>query len=118
MRKPFFVKVALNAVALWVVAEYLVQGITVDNMVALLLAAVVLGLINATIRPIVVILSLPLNVLTLGLLTLLINGAMLSLAAVVVPGFSIATFWTAVWGAILLSVLSFLLDALLRERAY
>ncbi|MBT9152478.1 MAG: hypothetical protein DDT35_00698 [Firmicutes bacterium] len=118
MRKPFLLKVALNALGLWIVAEFLVAGIWVENMVVLLLAALVLGLVNATLRPIVVILSLPLNVLTLGLLTLVINGAMLSLVALVVPGFFIASFWTAVWGSILLSLISFLLDTFLRERSY
>jgi len=114
VRKSFFWKVALNALGLWIVAELLVAGIRVDNVPTLLLAALVLGLINATLRPILVILSLPLNLLTLGLLTLVINGAMLALAAAIVPGFHIDTFWTAVWGSILLSIISFVLDSFQR----
>ncbi|MBS3873811.1 MAG: phage holin family protein [Firmicutes bacterium] len=111
MRKPFLWKVALNALGLWIVTEFLVAGMRVENVPALLVAALVLGLINATVRPILILLSLPFNVLTLGLLTLVINGAMLSLAASIVPGFYIATFWTAVWGAILLSIISAVLDS-------
>jgi len=112
VRKSFLWKVALNALGLWIVAELLVAGIRVDNVPTLLVAALVLGLINATLRPILVLLSLPLNFLTLGLLTLVINGAMLALAAAIVPGFYIATFWTAVWGSILLSIISYVLDSL------
>jgi len=116
MPSRFLWRVVFNAVGLWVVTEYLVPGISVASTEALLIAALVLGVVNAIVRPIVLILSLPLNILTLGLLTFVINGLMLSITAALVPGFYITTFWTAVWGAILLTVISYVLNALLVER--
>ncbi|MBS3986114.1 MAG: phage holin family protein [Selenomonadales bacterium] len=116
MPSKFLWRVVFNAVGLWVMTEYLVPGISVASTEALLIAALVLGVVNAIVRPIVLILSLPLNILTLGLLTFVINGLMLSITAALVPGFYITTFWTAVWGAILLTVISYVLNALLVER--
>lgn len=116
MPSKFLWRVVFNAVGLWVVTEFLVPGISVASTEALLIAALVLGVVNAIVRPIVLILSLPLNILTLGLLTFVINGLMLSITAALVPGFYITTFWTAVWGAILLTVISYVLNALLVER--
>lgn len=116
MKKTFAWRVILNAIGLYLVTEYLVAGIQVDSTGALLIAAVVLGVVNAIIRPVVIILSLPINIITLGLLTLIINGFMLKLTAGVVPGFTIDSFWTAVWGAIILSIISYLLNSLIRDR--
>ena len=116
MPSKFLWRVVFNAVGLWVMTEYLVPGISVASTEALLIAALVLGVVNAIVRPLVLILSLPLNILTLGLLTFVINGLMLSITAALVPGFYITTFWTAVWGAILLTVISYVLNALLVER--
>jgi len=116
MLSGFLWRVIFNAVGLWVVTEYLVPGIHVASTEALLIAALVLGVVNAIIRPIVIILSLPLNILTLGLLTLIINGLMLSITAGLVPGFGIASFWTATWGAILLSIISYGLTSLIKNR--
>jgi len=116
MRKPFFWKVALNAVGLYVIAEYLVKGISFSGTPALLIAALVLGLVNAIIRPIIIILSLPINLITLGLLTLVINGLMLRITAGLVSGMRIDSFATAIWGAILLSVISYVLSSLVRDK--
>lgn len=118
MRKSFLWRVVLNAVGLWLVAEYLVVGIHVDSTPALLVAALVLGVVNAILRPIVIVLSLPFNILSLGLLTLIINGLMLRLTAGLVTGFRVDTFWTAVWGAILLSVISYVLTSLIKDRDF
>lgn len=118
MRKSFLWRVVLNAVGLWLVAKYLVVGIEVQTTEALLIAALVLGLVNAVLRPIIIILSLPFNILSLGLLTLIINGLMLHITASLVPGFSIDTFWTAVWGSILLSVISYVLTSLIKDRDF
>jgi len=118
MKSTFAWRVVLNAVGLYLVAEYLVQGITFDNTTSLLIAALVLGVVNAILRPIIIVLSLPINILTLGLLTLVINGFMLRITASLVPGFSVDTFWTAVWGAILLSVISYVLNSLIKDRRY
>lgn len=116
MRNKFLWRVVLNAVSLYVVAEYLVAGITIQGTPALLIAALVLGIVNAILRPIIIVLSLPINILTLGLLTFLINGLMLSVTAKLVAGFSVDSFMTAVWGAILLSVISYILNSLVKDR--
>lgn len=118
MKHSFAFRVALNAIGLYLVAEYLVQGITVEGTAALLIAALVLGLVNAILRPIIIVLSLPINILTLGLLTLVINGFMLRVTARLVPGFGVDSMWTAVWGAILLSIISYLLSSLIKDRRY
>jgi putative membrane protein len=100
----------LNTVALLVVA-YIVPGIHVQDLMAAIVAALVLGLVNAVIRPILVLLTLPVTVLTLGLFILVINGLMFQLAAWVVPGFEVAGFWWAVLGALVFSIITFFLAA-------
>lgn len=107
--KHLLVKILINAVALMFTAN-LIDGIYVDGVGSVIIAAIILGIINAVIRPVLLILTLPLNVLTLGLLTFAINGLMLKLVAVVVGGFDIAGFWPAVVGAIILSVVSTVLS--------
>ena len=116
MRNSFLMRVVLNAIGLYVVAEYLVAGITVQGTSALLIAALVLGIVNAILRPVIIILSLPINILTLGLLTFVINGLMLLITARLVTGFSVDSFTTAVWGAILLGIISYVLNSLVRDR--
>jgi putative membrane protein len=76
-------------------------------------AAALLGLINVALKPILLVLTLPINILSLGLFTLLINGACLGLVSWAVPGFEIASLWSAVLGALLLSLISMLLNAVL-----
>ena len=105
---------AVTSVALWLTSR-LVSGIAVDGVLPLVLAAIVLGFVNAIVRPLVLVLTLPFNILTLGLLTFVINGAMLKLPAGVVPGFRVEGFWSAVGGAILLSVISFLLSMFISD---
>lgn len=107
--KHLLVKILINAVALMITAN-LIDGIYVDGLGAVIVASIILGIINAVIRPVLLVLTLPLNVLTLGLLTFVINGFMLKLVAVVVSGFDIAGFWSAVVGAVILSVVSTVLS--------
>lgn len=84
----------ISALIILVIA-YILPGVTVTGFVVALLVALVLGLINAFIRPVVLLLTLPINIITLGLFTLVINTLMVLLAAWVVPGFEIASFWWA-----------------------
>jgi putative membrane protein len=86
------------------VAAWLLDGITFSGALSLFFAALVLGVVNAIVRPIMLLLTLPITVLTLGLFLLILNGAMLQLAAVFVPGFVVSGFWTAVFGAIIVSL--------------
>lgn len=98
----------VNAAALYA-AVALVPGIEATDTGAILIAAVVIGLINATLKPIAVLLTLPLTVLTLGLFYLFVNGAMLYLTAALTPGFELAGFGSAVIGAIVVSIVGMLL---------
>lgn len=106
---------AISALALWLTSE-VVSGISIDSALALFAAALVLGILNAVIRPVLVILTLPINLVTLGLFTLVINGTMLKLTAGLVSGFRVAGFWPAVGGALLLSVFSFFLNLFISDR--
>ncbi|MBN1526642.1 MAG: phage holin family protein [Candidatus Omnitrophica bacterium] len=108
----FLVKWAVNIIALLATVN-IIAGISVDNYGSLVIAALAIGLLNAFLRPVIIIFTLPLTILTLGLFTLFINGAMLYLASRLVTGFHVADFWSAFWAALLFSVISFLLNILL-----
>lgn len=105
----------LNAVALLITAQ-LVPGMVVSSFFAALIAAIVLGIVNAVIKPIVLILTLPLNILTLGLFTFLINGLMLKIVSSVVQGFQVNGFWTTVFAALVLSIVSWILSSLVKDK--
>jgi len=80
--------------------SYIVPGIQFSGTWALLLTVIVLGFVNALIRPILVLLTLPVNILTLGLFTLIINALMFWFASTIVKGFEVQDFWSAFWGAL------------------
>lgn len=105
----------INAAALYA-AVRLVPGIEATDTQAILIAAIVIGLINATLKPIAVLLTLPLTIVTLGLFYLCVNGAMLYLTAALTPGFRLAGFGSAVLGAIVISIVGMLLGGLVREE--
>ncbi len=87
------------------IAAYIIPGVTIDPISALI-AAVVLGALNLFIRPVLLILTLPITVITLGLFSLVINALLVLLAAYLVPGFSVASFWTAFLFAFVLAVIN------------
>jgi putative membrane protein len=92
-----------------IVAAYLLPGIHIGNFITALLIALVLGVLNATLRPILIILTLPLTIVTLGLFLLVINAFMILLASYIVPGFEIDGFWWAVLFSILISIIHLLI---------
>jgi len=100
---------ATISAGLWVAAA-LVPGISFTSAGALLLTAVVLGILNAVVRPILVLLTLPVTVLTLGLFLFVINAAMLKLSSALVDGFHVEGFWASVFGALVLSLVSLILN--------
>jgi putative membrane protein len=110
----FLVHAVVLAVAIWVTAQ-VVPGINIASWTALAIAALVLGLVNAIVRPILLILTLPITVITLGLFYLVINGAAFALAAALVPGFEIASWTAAILGALLTSVISWFLSIFVRR---
>jgi putative membrane protein len=102
----------INAVAL-LALPYVFASIRIDSFYAALIAALVLGLINAVIRPILVLLTLPLTLITLGLFIFVINGLLFWFVASFVKGFHVAGFWPAVFGAVVYSLISWAATALL-----
>ena len=105
-------RVLINAAALWVAAS-LIPGIRVDGVGYTLLAALVLGIINAIVRPVLVFLTFPITLLTLGLFILVINGLLFWAVGSFVKGFVVDGFWAGFLGAIVYSLISWLLSALL-----
>ena len=102
----------INTLALIAVA-YLMPSITVSSFGTALAAALVLGLVNAIVRPVLVLLTLPVTILTLGLFIFVLNGLLFWLVGSFIEGFVVAGFWAGVFGAILFSLVSWLLSALL-----
>jgi putative membrane protein len=111
--RGFLVHWFVMAVALGVTA-YIVPGVHVGSWPALAVGSLVLGLVNAIVRPLLVILTLPITILTLGLFYLVVNGLAFALAAAVVPGFSVDSVWWAILGALIVSLLSSFMAALAR----
>jgi len=101
----FLVRALVAAIGLWI-ADALISGLSFDSAAWLLTSAVVLGLLNAVVRPLAVILTLPITLVTLGLFILVLNAGMLGLASWLLPGFHVAGFWPAFWGALVVSLVS------------
>jgi putative membrane protein len=108
----FLLRAAISALALWV-ADELFEGMRFDSTAQLIVAAIVLGIVNGLVRPLAFILTFPLTVLTLGLFLLVLNAAMLGLVALVVPGFHLSGFWTAVGAALIVSLVSWAASSLI-----
>lgn len=111
MMVRFLLAWLVNTLALIAVA-YLMPSITVSSFGAALVAALVLGLVNAIVRPVLVLLTLPVTILTLGLFIFVLNGLLFWMVASWLEGFHVAGFWSGVFGAILFSLVSWLLSAL------
>jgi putative membrane protein len=107
----------VSAVALALTSS-VVRGIEVRGLASLLLAAAMIGIINAVVRPIILVLTLPLTVITFGLFALVVNAAMLGLASAFVPGFEVHGFWAALWGWLLLSFFTFAINVLIGEHGH
>ena len=101
----FLLRAAITALGLWVASEIL-SGLVFDSTSKLVVAAILLGIVNAIVRPLAFILTLPITVVTLGLFLLVLNAGMVALVAWVVPGFAISGFWTAVGAALIVSLVS------------
>lgn len=103
--RGFILRTLITGLGIWL-AAYLVPGVTASSTGALIWAAIALGLINAFVRPILLFLTLPFTILTLGLFLLVLNAGMLNLAGWFVDGFDVVGFWSAVFGAIVVSIVS------------
>ena len=113
--RGFLLRLLVGALGLWLASE-LVPGVEVHGAWTLLGAALLLGIVNAVVRPLLVILTLPITVLTLGLFLLIINAATLGLVARMLDNFTIAGFWPAVLGAIVVSVTGWLASYFIGPR--
>ncbi|PKO35991.1 MAG: hypothetical protein CVU33_20745 [Betaproteobacteria bacterium HGW-Betaproteobacteria-6] len=107
----FFIQWAITAFSLWG-ASVVFKGIRISSTSALIVAALLLGFANAVLRPLLVFLTLPLTLITLGLFVLVINALLLMLVAKVVSGFTISGFWTAFFASLFISILSLALGTL------
>jgi putative membrane protein len=110
----FLIRLVVNAAALWVAAQ-LVPGFVITGVTPLVLAALVLGIINAIVRPVLVILTLPLTLITLGLFLFVLNAFCIWLTSRLVPGFQVQTFGSALLGAFVVSIVSWILTAFVSD---
>src|SRR5256714_12560852 len=110
--KGFVFRLVITGLGLWA-AETIVPGVRIDGWGNLVVSALLLGVVNAVIRPILLILTLPLTVLTLGLFILIVNGISLGVVAWLVPGFHIAELWSATLGAVVVGLTSWAASAFL-----
>ncbi len=99
-----------------ILTSYLVDGIYVESFFSALFAALVLGILNALFRPVLIVITLPINILTLGLFTFVINALLLKMVSGVVPGFYVYGFWSAVFGSLIISLVSWLLSSFVSDR--
>jgi putative membrane protein len=111
----FLTSVIIYAIAIFLVA-WLFDLIEIESPAAWIIASLVLGILNATVRPFLALITLPLTIVTLGLFTLIINGLMLFLVSVLVSGVEIESFWRAVLAAFLITIISSVFNALISDR--
>ena len=112
----FIIRLLINAIALAVISYLNVAGVHANGVQALVIGAVVLGIINAVIKPILIVVSCPLEVLTLGLFTLVINALIFYFGLRLVSGWVVPNFWSAFWAAIVMTIISWILSIVLGER--
>ncbi len=112
----FLIRLVLLATGIFAVSYFFPSLIRVDSFTTALVAAVLLSLVNAFIRPLIYVLTLPIRLLTLGLVTFVINGAMLFLVSAVFPRFKVMGWWQAILAAFLISLLSSILNQFLEDE--
>jgi putative membrane protein len=101
----FLIRAAIVAVGLWLATAW-VPGVYIDSPATLVLAGLLLGIVNSIVRPIAILLTLPMTIVTLGLFLLVINAGMVALVAWMLPGMHLTGFWAAFWSAVLVSLVS------------
>lgn len=110
----FLARTLITAFAFWC-ADMLIEGISFTGPFNLVLAAIVFGIVNALIRPVLLLLSLPLTIITLGLFTLVVNAAMVGLTALLMPGMRVDGFWAAFFSAIIVAVVSWIVNRVMGD---
>lgn len=103
----FLIRAALVALGLWLATDW-VNGVSIDTPATLVMAGILMGVVNSIVRPIAILLTLPMTILTLGLFLLVINACMVALVAWMLPGMHVTSFGAAFWTSILVSLVSFI----------
>jgi putative membrane protein len=111
----FLIRAVVNALAIWLATE-IVPGIEAGSVTTVVVAALILGLVNAIVRPVLLVLTLPLTLVTLGLFLFVLNALCLWLTSAIVPGFEVRGFWPAFWGALIVSALSWVVNGFVSDR--
>ena len=106
----------LVSAAAAIIAAYILDGVHIDSSVTAILLALVLAILNSFVKPVLIILTIPITILTLGLFLLILNVLMIEWAAKLVPGFTVDSWWAALWFSILLSLVTSLLNSLVSRR--
>ncbi len=112
--RPFLIHWGITAVSLWV-ASKIFNGVKFDNLTSLVVSALLLGFANAIVKPLLIVLTLPLTLLTFGLFVLVINALMVLLVSSLVKGFRVSSFWTAFFASIFISLLSIVIGAFVTD---
>lgn len=115
MNMNILVKLLLSSLAV-IIASYLLPGVIVDSFFTAVIIAVLLSLLNVTVKPLLILLTIPITLLTFGLFLLVINAIIIQIAGAVVPGFEVASFWWALLFSLLLSLINSLLSDLNKEN--
>lgn len=113
--RNFFIKWGVNIITLFLVI-HIIAGVSAEGWESIVLAALIIGLFNAFLKPIIVVFTLPITILTLGFFTLLINAFLFYLASKFVIGFEVINFWSAFWASLLFSIISSLLNFFLTPK--
>ncbi len=111
---PFLIHWGITAVSLWA-ASQIFNGVKFDNLKSLVVSALLLGFANAIVKPLLIVLTLPLTLLTFGLFVLVINALMVLLVASLVQGFRVSSFWTAFFSSMFISLLSIVIGAFVTD---
>lgn len=111
----FMLRFAISALGLWI-ASVLVPGVYIKGGWTLVIAALLLGIVNALVRPIVLVLTFPFTLITLGLFILVVNAAMFALVAAFLDGFRLSGFWAALFGALVVSITSWIASSFIGPR--
>lgn len=113
--QAFLIRLLINALGLWL-ASAIVPGIAIQGTGTLILAALLMGVVNALVRPLAFILTLPITILTLGLFLLVINAAMFALVAALLTGFTVSGFWAALFGWLIVCIVSWFASSFIDPR--
>ncbi len=111
----FFFRWMILTVAI-LVTSYLMDGIHVSGFFSAFFAAAILGILNAFFRPILLVLTLPINILSLGLFTFVLNAVLLMMVSGVIPGFDVYGFWSGLFGSLLISLISWIITSFINDR--